>query len=642
MKTNNAHRRSRALAAALATLSLFALLGACEDPLTAVAQESVRLASLPEYTLTMLAPSDGSASPTAGTYKIKDGEPLAISATANGGYTFMGWDQTGGTGTATFASETSSSTTVSVTGGDATIQAIIDDTNYTITVTAGTGGTVSHSSLDVTQGDPSVTVTASPGAEYPFAGWTVTAGIASGITFNPNASAQSVTVTATTGDATIQANFTLKSYTLTLQLQNESYGYTNNTSITATSGTPVVITATPYPTYAFNGWTETVNPGNVTIANPSSPTTTATVTGGIATIRANFRKETVTLTELDTLSIAGTGSPQDVTDAIIVGDYIYFTGPTSAASFDSIVRRVNISTPANLITSDNDYHMFNGVAKSIIRTGLNGSEVVVIGSDTFLYKIAHSSFATTSLTSVSSGIRSLCSNGYDNSFWGISYSTGIASLYSGSTMIPIAYSLKELSWDLEKILFIPGGLLAIAENNQARNLIGFDGPEGGGPVTAADSRISVYDNGDMDGGIVGQLAVEQEDKEYLSIPIFEDNQYLRLKTYDITSLSNLDGGLVSILNIGSSTDTATGAIYDDAGSHYVYVAGSKNGVATIWIIDVSNKSSPLISGGSAKTIPGFARAVSIFKRGDYLYVLVDAASGVNTNASLKAFQISTN
>lgn len=207
MKTNNAHRRSRALATTLAIFSLFALLGACEDPLTAVAAESVRLAGLPEYTLTMLAPSDGSASPAAGTYKIKDGEPMAISATANGGYTFMGWDQTGGTGTVTFASETSPNTTVSVTGGDATIKAIIDDTSYTITVAAGTGGTVSLGSLSVNQGVPSDPVTATPNAGYSFSGWSVTAGLASGITFNPSASSASVTMTANAGDATVRASF---------------------------------------------------------------------------------------------------------------------------------------------------------------------------------------------------------------------------------------------------------------------------------------------------------------------------------------------------------------------------------------------------------------------------------------------------
>jgi len=184
------------------------LFASCEDIITPVALEDVRVAALPVRKLTMQPASDGTASPAAGDLEVKDGEPLSISATANAGFEFLFWEKVSGTGTVIFDDASSPDTIVRVTGGDAVIKARIDDTNYTITITAQTGGAVTPSALNLDKGIESTgTIVAIPSSGYSFAGWTVSAGSSTGITFNPSASTASTKIIANSGDSTIQANF---------------------------------------------------------------------------------------------------------------------------------------------------------------------------------------------------------------------------------------------------------------------------------------------------------------------------------------------------------------------------------------------------------------------------------------------------
>lgn len=621
MKTNNAHRRSRApraLAAALATFSLFALLGACEDPLTAVAQESVRLASLPEHTLTMLAPSDGSASPAAGTYKIKDGEPMAISATANGGYTFMGWDQIGGTGTATFADELAASTTVSVTGGDATIQAIIDDLDYTITVTAGTGGTVSQSSLAVTQGNPSGTVTATPGSEYTFAGWTVTAGIASGITFNPNASAQSVTVTATKGDATIQANFALRTYTLTMT--NGSYGYTSPyTSATVTSGVKQRIIAYPYGTYAFDGWTK-VSGGTVTFDDASARDTYVTITGGAATIKANYRKAAVSLTQVGSLAFqSSTTYPDSGQSMYRYGNDVYVFGKYGTSS--SVIRQVSISSLAAPTSSS--YRYITGTPAGLVGDGT----YLVAGSSSNMYRMAISGFGYAStLTSPTTAlpVRDLSLNYEDPEYiWASLTDDRITPIVIGS--MGYGYNiLSDVNYTYSYIQATNGGLLAIGEMDDSNYLLTYDvdAVSSASYITSYDDYDRLNTGGDMNPGEAGKPILDV-DNEYAIVPFMDpsqDDNYF-LSFFEVTDYSSASyEGSVTIP--GSIRHIAT----DD---YYVYVAADVGGAATIFVVDMFNRSAPSVT--QTLTVTGFEKVDlvgTLWKDGyTYVYCLVDTAAG---------------
>jgi beta-galactosidase len=170
---------------------------------------------------------------------------------------------------------------------------------YALTVTAGTGGSITApatSPVNVTPG-VATTITAAPAAAYTFAGWTATP--ASAATF-ASAGSASTTVTLTAA-ATVTANFTIKTYALTMVAGTGG-------SITAPATSPVnvnhgaatTITAAPAAAYTFAGWTAT--PASAaTFANAGSASTTVTLTAA-ATVTANFTIKTYALT-----MTAGTG-----------------------------------------------------------------------------------------------------------------------------------------------------------------------------------------------------------------------------------------------------------------------------------------------------------------------------------------------
>jgi hypothetical protein len=155
------------------------------------------------YTLTITAGSGGTVSPS-GAQTVTSGTATNISATANSGYAFVNWTQTAGSGTATFASATTASTTVTLTGGDATIQANFQ-LSYTLTIAAGSGGTVSPSGAQTVTSGVATNIAATASSGYTFVNWTQTAG--SGTATFASATTASTTVTLTGGNATIQANF---------------------------------------------------------------------------------------------------------------------------------------------------------------------------------------------------------------------------------------------------------------------------------------------------------------------------------------------------------------------------------------------------------------------------------------------------
>ena len=74
-----------------------------------------------QYQLTVNASSGGTTSPS-GTVMVNHGAATSISATANSGYSFVNWTVVSGTGVS-FVNENSASTTVTLTGGNATIRA---------------------------------------------------------------------------------------------------------------------------------------------------------------------------------------------------------------------------------------------------------------------------------------------------------------------------------------------------------------------------------------------------------------------------------------------------------------------------------------------------------------------------------------
>ena len=175
------------------------------------------------------------------------------------------------------------------TDDDNTDDGSTDPVNYTLTLTASEGGTVSPESGSFGENE-AVELLATPDSTYVFVNWTGS----STSTVNP----LSVTIDA---DKSYTANFTKKQYPLTILIEGEGAVseeiVTNGRVEDYDEGTVVQLTATPLEGWKFNGWKELevdTNPLEVTITEA-------------ITLTAEFTKNyALTLTALE----GGTVSPE--------------------------------------------------------------------------------------------------------------------------------------------------------------------------------------------------------------------------------------------------------------------------------------------------------------------------------------------
>ena len=232
-------------------------------------------------TATVVSPSSG------GTYIANTAIP--ITAALNSGYRFVNWTVTSGAATIQNAASQQSAT-VTLTD-HATIQAnfALKSCKLTIERNLTAGGTVTTPASGSTHNaNTAIPIKATLNSGYKFDNWTVKSGAAE---IQNATSQQSATVTLT-GDATIQANFSLKQFSLTVNRYPTSWGTVtiNNNAVssgTYDAGTAISITATPDSGCSFAMWT--VKNGDATIGNAKSRSTTVTLSSN-ATIRATFLK----------------------------------------------------------------------------------------------------------------------------------------------------------------------------------------------------------------------------------------------------------------------------------------------------------------------------------------------------------------
>ncbi len=179
-------------------------------------------------------------------------------------------------------------------------------TTYSLTVLGSTGGTIvapATSTITVNQG-AATTITAAPLASHNFVNWTVTSGTAT----IANPTSASTTVTLNSGNATVTANFAVKTYQLSVVAGVGGTRTAPATSpITVNHGALTNIAAAPNSGYVFLNWT--VIGGTAIIANPSSANTTVNLSTNNATIQANFSPVAVTYTLTMTNGGNGTTSP---------------------------------------------------------------------------------------------------------------------------------------------------------------------------------------------------------------------------------------------------------------------------------------------------------------------------------------------
>jgi hypothetical protein len=292
------------------------------------------------FSLTVTA-SNGAVKKTPDLPQYDSGSTVGLKAIANTGYKFVDWsgDATG----------TSDSTAVvinkgkSVTANFALIpyQLTVAAVNGTVTLPATLQMTVNHGVLT------SIKAVANTG--YSFSNWVVTSGTAT-IT---SASAESTTVSLTSGDAKVTANFTVIPVTLTLT--NDGHGATTPASTASGSyGVPITISAAASDGYSFSGWTKTT--GSAVFGNEAQENTTVTLTTN-ATIRANFTAIPVTLTLTNdghgTTTPASTASGSygvPITISAAASSGYSFSGWTTTAGTAVFGNASQVSTTVTLTT----------------------------------------------------------------------------------------------------------------------------------------------------------------------------------------------------------------------------------------------------------------------------------------------------
>lgn len=228
-----------------------------------------------DYTVAATAGTGGTVTPAS---QIKNvGQSVTVEATANVGWEFAGWTATGVT--LTPAQAASASLTFTMPANNVTLNASFTKIPYTVTATAGTGGSVAPASQTATIGD-AVTVTATPAAGYTFAGWTAT-----GVTLTPaQAASATLNFTMPANNVTLEASFDAIPYTVTLNAVPANGGTFSAINPSYTVGQSVTVTATPNPGFVFSGWTAS----GITLGNPANASQTFNMPANNVTLTANF------------------------------------------------------------------------------------------------------------------------------------------------------------------------------------------------------------------------------------------------------------------------------------------------------------------------------------------------------------------
>ncbi len=233
------------------------------------------------------------------------GDVVTLTESPSNGYTFSSW---GGDGSG-------SATTCQITvTKNMAVTATFTQNQYTLTVSVvGTGCSVTQvpNQATYTYGS-SVQLTPVAAAGWTFSGWS---GALSG-SANPG----SVTIT---GNTAVTATFTQITYQVSFASIGGGSGSSTSPagSPTYNAGSVVPISAIPASGYSFSSWSTI---GSITIANPTSASTTATINGA-GTITAVFTQNSYSLS----INTVGSGSVSKNQTTYHYGDGVQLTATPS-------------------------------------------------------------------------------------------------------------------------------------------------------------------------------------------------------------------------------------------------------------------------------------------------------------------------
>jgi hypothetical protein len=213
--------------------------------------------SLNDYTLQLDTDGHGSiVQPSAGasvSATVASGTPTPIEATPGTGYDFVAWtivSPSPPTGVS-IASASSALTAATLTATNAQLRATFALKNYALSLTNDGHGSASGPSTAAH--GVAAQISASPATGYDFNQWTTAS---PGVSFvnATTAASQTAWVTLTSGAATIQATFRLKSYTLAVAASPSAGGTVSADASSILHGQSTTVRATPAAGYDFLRW----------------------------------------------------------------------------------------------------------------------------------------------------------------------------------------------------------------------------------------------------------------------------------------------------------------------------------------------------------------------------------------------------
>ncbi len=493
------------------------------------------------YQLTVSTAGNGSTTPS-GASTVDYGDATSISTTPDAGYQFYRWVVINGE--ASIANASSSSTTATLTSGDAEIQAEFIDLNADLTVLAdGNGSTSPSGTVTINQNIP-YSISAIANTDYGFSHWSVESGV--GVSFDDESSANAM-VTLTGGDAAVKANF-LPTYQLTVT--NDGNGTTNPSgTITVTEGISENIYAYPSSGYVFSHWFVESGTG-VTIVDELENTTQINLSSGDVEIKAYFLP-------VYTLSITYSGegmvNPEGDTDITQGESFAISATPAEGYHFNGWT----------IISGNPEIVDNSSVSTSVVLNSGNAEIRAEFELNTYTLTITDDGTGTTNPSgsiTVSHGVETSISatplTGYGFSQWSRISGEGV-SLYDPSTSNPYVSSLSNTTVTLTegdaavKANFLPYYTLTIQNN-------------GNGSTSPSDS-IEVL-SGDWvfltaepnSGYIFNRWSVESGTDYTLEYFDFKGQMYIELTSGDVIIQANF---------IDFTTGPAGGIVFYDKGAY---------------------------------------------------------------------------
>ena len=343
--------------------------------------------------------SMGSVSPSGASVRTP-GAVISVSATASAHYHFVKWTKDYGT----LANENNNPTNFTMPSRDAIVTANFAIDTHSLTVQAGTGGSVSGSGTYDYNSTPTITATASSG--YRFKRWEITSG--SGSVTSATSSQTTIRVL---GNVTVKATFEAQ-YTVSSAVSPSGSGTVTLGKTKAYPGEEVTVGAAPAAGYQFSNWSTNVSGTNVSNGKFTMPASNITVT-------ATFTKKTHTVTLLANPSAGGT--PTANKTSANYGDSITLSNGRDASegyvfdnwtSSDVTITNNGFTMPDKNVTVTANYHIGTS-SGSLSKTSFSPGETITLtihaeqSSYYHKYKLSFGPGMETELTTVPAGVSSV-------------------------------------------------------------------------------------------------------------------------------------------------------------------------------------------------------------------------------------------